>query len=102
MQKAQDRGVRIWGTPWSPPASMKSNGNTNNGGSLLAGDYQAYANYLSSYVLGLKNSYGINLYAVSIQNEPDYRQAGSRASGRGNSSTIFWGTICCRRLRRTG
>ena len=72
MQKAQDRGVRIWGTPWSPPASMKSNGNTNNGGSLLAGDYQAYANYLSSYVLGLKNSYGINLYAVSIQNEPDY------------------------------
>ena len=72
MQKAEDRGVRIWGSPWSPPASMKSNGNTNNGGSLLASDYQAYANYLSSYVLGLKNSYGINLYALSIQNEPDY------------------------------
>ena len=51
---------------------MKSNGSTNNGGSLLASDYQAYANYLSSYVLGLKNSYGINLYALSIQNEPDY------------------------------
>ena len=72
MQKAQDRGVRIWGTPWSPPASMKSNGSTNNGGSLLAADYQAYADYLSSYVLGLKNSYGISLYALSIQNEPDY------------------------------
>ena len=72
MQKAQDRGVKIWGTPWSPPASMKSNGSTTNGGSLLASDYQAYANYLSSYVLGLKNSYGINLYALSIQNEPDY------------------------------
>jgi glucuronoarabinoxylan endo-1,4-beta-xylanase len=72
MQKAEDRGVRIWGTPWSPPGSMKSNGSTNNGGSLLAADYQAYADYLSSYVLGLKNSYGINLYALSIQNEPDY------------------------------
>ena len=72
MQKAQDRGVRIWGSPWSPPGSMKSNGSTNNGGSLLAADYQAYADYLSSYVLGLKNSYGINLYALSIQNEPDY------------------------------
>jgi O-glycosyl hydrolase len=72
MQKAQDRGVRIWGTPWSPPASMKSNGSTNNGGSLLASDYQAYADYLSSYLLGLKNSYGISLYALSIQNEPDY------------------------------
>ena len=75
MQKAQDRGVKIWGTPWSPPASMKSNGSTTNGGSLLASDYQAYANYLSSYVLGLKNSYGINLYALSIQNEPDYTAA---------------------------
>jgi O-glycosyl hydrolase len=72
MQKAQDRGVRIWGTPWSPAASMKSNGSTNNGGSLLAADYQAYADYLSGYVLGLKNSYGISLYALSIQNEPDY------------------------------
>ena len=75
MQKAQDRGVKIWGTPWSPPASMKSNGSTTNGGSLLASDYQAYANYLSNYVLGLKNSYGINLYALSIQNEPDYTAA---------------------------
>ena len=75
MQKAQDRGVKIWGTPWSPPGSMKSNGSTNNGGSLLASDYQAYADYLSSYVMGLKNSYGINLYALSIQNEPDYTAA---------------------------
>ena len=72
MQKAQDRGVKIWGTPWSPPASMKSNSSTTNGGSLLASDYQAYANYLSNYVLGLKNSYGIDLYGLSIQNEPDY------------------------------
>ena len=70
--KGEDRGVKIWGSPWSPPASMKSNGSTTNGGSLLASDYQAYANYLSSYVLGLKNSYGISLYALSIQNEPDY------------------------------
>ena len=72
MQKAQDRGVRIWGTPWSPPASMKTNGSTTNGGSLLASDYQAYANYLSTYVLTLKNSYGFDLYAISLQNEPNY------------------------------
>jgi glucuronoarabinoxylan endo-1,4-beta-xylanase len=71
MQKAQNRGVTIWGTPWSPPASMKTNGSLDNGGSLLVSDYQAYADYLSSYVLGLKN-YGIDLYALSIQNEPNY------------------------------
>ena len=72
MQKAQDRGVRIWGTPWSPPGSMKSNGTTTNGGSLLTSDYQAYADYLSKYVLTLKNSYGFDLYAMSVQNEPNW------------------------------
>jgi len=72
MQKAQDRGVTIWATPWSPPASMKTNGSIDNGGSLLASSYQAYADYLANYVLTLKNSYGINLYALSIQNEPNY------------------------------
>ncbi|GAC1690885.1 MAG: hypothetical protein PVS2B2_28750 [Candidatus Acidiferrum sp.] len=72
MQKAQSRGVKIWGAPWSPPASMKSNGSTTNGGSLLASDYQAYADYLSKYVLTLKNSYGFDLYALSLQNESNY------------------------------
>jgi glucuronoarabinoxylan endo-1,4-beta-xylanase len=72
MQKAQDRGVKIWGTPWSPPATMKTNGRTTNGGSLMTGSYQAYADYLAKYVLTLKNSYGISLFALSLQNEPDY------------------------------
>ena len=54
MQKAQDRGVRIWGTPWSPPATMKSNGNTNNGGSLLASDYQAVCELFVQLCSGLK------------------------------------------------
>jgi glucuronoarabinoxylan endo-1,4-beta-xylanase len=72
MQKAQARGVKIWGAPWTPPANMKTNNSLTNGGSLLAIDYQAYANYLSQYVLTLKNSYGISLYALSVQNEPDF------------------------------
>ena len=72
MQQAVARGARVWSTPWTPPASMKSNGSTTNGGSLLASDYPAYASYLSNYVRTLKSQYGINLYALSIQNEPDY------------------------------
>lgn len=72
MQKAQAHGVKIWGTPWSPPASMKTNGTTTNGGSLIASDYQAYADYLANYVLTLKKSYGIDLYALSLQNEPEH------------------------------
>jgi hypothetical protein len=45
---------------------------TTNGGSLLPGDYQKYADYLCSYVTTLKSQTGIDLYALSIQNEPDY------------------------------
>src|SRR6266404_6517809 len=50
MLKAVQRGAKAWATPWSPPASMKTNGSLSNGGSLLTASYQAYANYLATYV----------------------------------------------------
>ena len=71
VQQAHDRGVTVWSTPWSPPAHMKSNNDTANGGSLLVACYPEYAAYLARYVLMMKNSYGVNLYALSVQNEPD-------------------------------
>jgi glucuronoarabinoxylan endo-1,4-beta-xylanase len=76
MQMAQDRGARVWSTPWSPPATYKST-NSVDGGSFVssAANYQGYANQLASYVASIKNSYGINLYAISVQNEPDFNTA---------------------------
>jgi glucuronoarabinoxylan endo-1,4-beta-xylanase len=70
MQKAQARGVRIWGTPWSPPSSMKTSGDCVNGGSLLTSSYQAYANYLKTYIQNVQAN-GVTVYAMSVQNEPD-------------------------------
>lgn len=74
MQMAQARGARVWSSPWSPApaAQFKSNGSVN-GGSFLGTpeNYQAYANQLAGYVVNMKNQYGINLYALSVQNEPD-------------------------------
>jgi glucuronoarabinoxylan endo-1,4-beta-xylanase len=70
MVMAQALGATVWSTPWSPQASFKSNTNIN-GGSFLSADYQAYANQLAGYVVNMKNAYGINLYAISVQNEPD-------------------------------
>jgi glucuronoarabinoxylan endo-1,4-beta-xylanase len=69
MQMAQARGARIWSTPWTPQASFKSNNNTI-GGNFLSASNQAYANQLAGYVAKLTN-FGIHLYALSIQNEPD-------------------------------
>ena len=72
MQKAVARGAKAWATEMSPPASMKSNGSVNNGGSLLAGSYQAYANYQTAYVQNVQAQCGVTLYAISVQNEPDF------------------------------
>ena len=69
-KKAGARGAINFATPWSPPASMKTNNNTVHG-SLLTSQYGAYASYLkefSSYM----SSNGASLYAISVQNEPDY------------------------------
>jgi glucuronoarabinoxylan endo-1,4-beta-xylanase len=74
MQMAQTRGARVWSTPWTPAAGFKNNGATSGGGYLGSGANAtnlAYAHQLASYVASMKNTYGINLYAVSIQNEPD-------------------------------
>ena len=71
MQMARDRGAKVWSTTWSPPAAYKDSG-TVNGGNFLSAYNQAYANQLASYVLSMKNNYQVNLYAISVQNEPDY------------------------------
>ena len=76
MQLALANGAQVWSTPWSPPASMKTNGNTTcnagpGNGSLSVGSYSDYATYLANYVTSLSSLYGIQLYALSVQNEPD-------------------------------
>ena len=75
MQQAQNRGARVWSAPWSPQSSFKVPP-TANGGNYAGGlaTNQAYANQLASYVATMKNQ-GINLYALSIQNEPNITNA---------------------------
>jgi glucuronoarabinoxylan endo-1,4-beta-xylanase len=70
MQYAQALGARVWSTPWSPQASFKTPQKLD-GGAINTNDFQAYANQLAGYVVNMKNQYGINLYAISVQNEPD-------------------------------
>jgi glucuronoarabinoxylan endo-1,4-beta-xylanase len=71
MQYAISYGARVWSTPWSPPADMKTNNELLNGGSLLTASYSGYANYLANYSKSLSSLFNIKLYAVSIQNEPN-------------------------------
>lgn len=62
--------MKIIGTIWSPPPWMKSS-NSVNGGYLLQdpNNLQQFGRYVAAYVQGFQQSYGVPLYAVSIQNE---------------------------------
>jgi glucuronoarabinoxylan endo-1,4-beta-xylanase len=64
---AQSMGATVWATPWTPPTADKSNSNTVEG---TLTNPSAWAASLKSYVTTMKAA-GINLYAVSSQNEPD-------------------------------
>lgn len=61
--------IKLMGSPWSSPAWMKSNESTK-GGSLLPQYYSAYAQYFVKYLQAMKAK-GINLDAITVQNEPE-------------------------------
>jgi glucuronoarabinoxylan endo-1,4-beta-xylanase len=74
MLMAQARGARVWSAPWTPAAGFKDSGALDGGHYLGNGadaTNLAYASQLANYVVNMKNTWHINLYAVSIQNEPD-------------------------------
>ena len=74
MQKAQQRGALVWSAPWTPASGFKSNNGPNGGNYLGSGANVTnlnYASQLANYVLSMKTSYNVNLYAISVQNEPD-------------------------------
>lgn len=85
----------VFATPWTPPPSMKlgdpsqpfwtgtasSGGICGTGGSdsadycggyLNPSDYAAYAAYLQDFITYFNTNSGTKLYAISMQNEPDY------------------------------
>lgn len=68
-QQAQALGASVIATPWTPPVSMKSNANVTMG-SLNPTSYGDYANYLESFVTYMASG-NVNLYGISMQNEPD-------------------------------
>jgi len=67
---AIQRGAKVFASPWSPPARMKTNNNII-GGKLIPDSASAYAKYLNDFAVYMASN-GAPLYAVSVQNEPDW------------------------------
>ena len=79
-REAKKRGAIVFGTPWSPPGDYKTNGTAQGGNSDSQGNqrgelrqdcYEKFFPWLNSFLKYMK-SMGVEMDAVSIQNEPDW------------------------------
>ncbi|CAL4258628.1 unnamed protein product, partial [Meganyctiphanes norvegica] len=63
------REVKLFGSPWSPPAWMKTNGKFNESGELLPEMYQPWAEYFVKFVEAYESN-GAPIWGLTTQNEP--------------------------------
>jgi glucosylceramidase len=75
LAAAQAKGtqMRVFASPWSAPAWMKSNGSLVGGGTLLPEYRDTWAQYIVKFVKAYEKA-GIPLWGLSIQNEPMAKQ----------------------------
>ena len=59
----------------SAPAWLKTNGQHNNGGTLISGGESEFSEFLVAFLNGMESRYGIEVTAISPTNEPDYEVA---------------------------
>jgi O-glycosyl hydrolase len=93
IEKASARGVEHFiGTLWSPPANMKSNNSITGGGHLLPEYYEEWSDTIAAFPSVVKQNTGVDLYAMSPQNETDFASCGFEEPCNGNyDTTIFTG-----------
>ncbi len=63
---AQSYGAIVYASPWNPPSNLRD-GNRK----IPESNWQAYVDHLNSFAAHMKDQ-GAPLYAISIQNEPDW------------------------------
>lgn len=68
-QKTAGRTLNVLGSPWSPPAWMKTTGRMNEGGKLLPECRAAWALYYAKFVKAFRRE-GVNIRMLTVQNEP--------------------------------
>jgi glucosylceramidase len=81
--------MKLWGSAWTPPTWMKSNGVFDSG---FFKDkpkfYDAYALYLKKFIESYKAE-GLNVFAVAVQNEPTMQTAYPSCAWEPNQFLVF-------------
>jgi glucuronoarabinoxylan endo-1,4-beta-xylanase len=109
LAKSVNPNITIWSTEWSPPATYKGNNSVDGGGSNGSLNSTAtflgaasgapnsadtgYASYLVRYIQYIQNSFGVTLYAVSCQNEPDWDPTYEAAIWNAGQFDVFTGAF---------
>jgi glucosylceramidase len=65
--------IKLFASPWSPPAWMKTTGQMNHGGKLKPEYRDAWARYYCRYIREYERE-GIPIWGLSVQNEPEATQ----------------------------
>lgn len=66
--------IRVIASVWTPPPWMKDNNEPNNGGHLLPSMREELAEFLVGYYRAVQRDCGVDLYAISIQNESAFEE----------------------------
>lgn len=69
VDQALDGHLKLFASPWSPPAWMKDNHDILHGGHLLPEFYPTWANYFVKFIQAYQE-HGIDIWGISVQNEP--------------------------------
>ena len=67
--KAAQGNIKLYASPWSPPAWMKTNDNMLYGGKLKPEYFQTWADYFVKYIRAYEKE-GIPMWGLTAQNEP--------------------------------
>ena len=66
---ASGNTLKLFASPWSPPAFMKDNDDMLHGGKLLPEYFDSWALYYTKFVKSYRNE-GVPVWGITIQNEP--------------------------------
>ncbi len=88
MREAHNRGAKVIGSVWTPPAWMKDNDNEV-GGTLLDSRRQDFANHLRHFATTYAAANGFTVYGVSVANEPNATVEWRSCSWTGSQMATF-------------
>ncbi|NIM50729.1 MAG: glycosyl hydrolase [Gemmatimonadales bacterium] len=67
--EASGNTLKLFASPWSPPAFMKDNNDMLHGGSLLPEYAHSWARYYAKFIQSYRDE-GVPVWGITIQNEP--------------------------------